>query len=178
MSAIVRVLTWVSGLVVWVFLGAAALWPALVPWEDMVFLGPPVLLMPQLLYTNDSQKRLDRLARAFARVAILAFVTLAALLVVRHQVNEVWFVGLVGITLLAGPAMAAQASSGLRLCRTIAIHEGCGLVAGMLWPSFLVLDMAGHMALNGWIGTMWLVMHSVYAIGTGIRGHRKAERFG
>lgn len=169
MRNLVLGLTWASGLAVWLFIGAAALWPVLERWEDVVFLGSPILLMPHLLYQDGSRDRWDRLARALARMSLLAFLTLALFLFARDRISEGWFLGLVGMTLLAGPAMAAQAFLRLRLSRTFV--DGCGILAPMLWMTFLATDLTGQMTLSGWIGLVWAVMHSVYAIGLAVERH-------
>ena len=175
MGTVLTGLFWASGLLVWVFLGATTLWPALSPWEDLVFLGAPVLLMPQLLSENEWRSKLSYLVRVLARMAILAFVALVALVLFRDVVADVWFVGLVFLTLLAGPAMAMSAYRNVRSAHAALIIEGCGMAAGVLWMVLLTADLVGVMMWAAGIGLIWMMLHSVYAIGLALRGHRHTK---
>ena len=164
-------LVWVSGFVVWVFLGAAALWPILAKWEDLVFLGAPVLLLPQVLRARMVNTVWERATRFGARVALIAFLALIASLFVQDAVTDVWFLGLVCLVLLAGPATIADASMCVISSRTIAPVGWLGMVAGVLWTVLMAVDLFSGMTWPGWIGLVWIASHSVYAVGVAIRGH-------
>lgn len=164
-------LVWVSGLVVWIFLGAAALWPDLARWEDLVFLGAPVLLLPQALYACNVNTVWERATRFAARVALLAFIALMASLFIRDAVTDVWFLGLACLVLLAGPATAASASMRVNSSGSISIVGWIGVASGMLWTVLMAVDVFSNMTWPGWIGLAWIVTHSAYAIGAAISGH-------
>ena len=174
MRVVVKGLAWMSGLVVVLFLGLTAIVPAAAWWEDLVFLGAPVLLLPHLLTKGIAAIEIDRwwcrLPGLFARVAILAFVALLILLIFRGGTSNAWMLGLVVLTLAAGPAIAGGAAIELRASRINPALGWCGIVSGVLWTVLLAMDLAGGVQQGGWIGLLWILMHGIYAFSLAARG--------
>ena len=116
MKAVAAGLAWASGLVIPAYLILTTIWPSSVAWEDVVFVGAPLLLIPLLLRSThryqDTHPQSVRMVCICAVLALTAFVVIIALSLVLGNISGTWFMWLVWLTLLIGPAITIHATFG------------------------------------------------------------------